>query len=404
MMKIFGRNGGCFWSVLLVFCASILLVLLIPAAANAETLEVGDGKTFSRIEAAVAQAKAGDVIDIHPKKDGLPYRQPAILISTAKLTLRGADPKTPVVLDGAGFDYSGRGSTPRAIIQFDLGADGCVVDGLTLINAKNASHNGAGIRINQANDVTVRNCIIRNNEMGIMSNGEFAKKTGARQVIEKCRISHNGTHKNPGYNHNLYLGGTSVTVRECDIRNSVTGHNLKSRAHLNLIVNNVICDSANRELDLVDAAGTTDVPGSDAYIVGNTIQKAANCTGNRTVIHFGRDGKATHNGTLWLVGNTIRTPFVAPVADLSSGKGVVFLKNTVEDAGKGQNGTLSRLGSADMICAGSENKLPGRFIIRAPESGEQPPISLEKPPTAPDILLPYLSEEKAAVPASPPNF
>jgi len=304
--------------------------LSLACTTFAATLEVGDDKTFQQIEKAIAAAKPGDEIVIHPKHDGTAYRQPALLIRTPKLTIRSVDPQNPVELDGNGFNYSGIGNIPRAIIQFDPQASNCTLDGFRLINARNDSFNGAGARINQANNVTIRNCDIRDNDMGIMSNGEAHKQTAARQLIEKCKITNNGTTKRPGYNHNLYLGGTSVTVQECEIANSVTGHNLKSRAHLNFIIKNNIHDSSNRELDLVDDAGTTDIAGSHSFLIENTITKAPKCTGNKAVIHFGRDGKAAHNGTLWLIRNTIRTPFISPVADLSSGDGAVFIDNTYQ--------------------------------------------------------------------------
>jgi hypothetical protein len=351
----------------------------------AVTLEVGDGKPFQRIEDAVAQAKPGDEIVVHPKTDGTPYRQPAVQVRTAKLTIRTADPKKPVVLDGEGYNYSGVGSVPRAIFQFNPGADGCVLDGFTLINARGSSHNGAGVRITQANDVTIRNCIIRNNDMGVMSDGQVSRQTGARQLIEKCKITDNGTDKDAGYNHNLYLGGTSVTVRECEIARSVTGHNYKSRAHLNYIIDCHVHDANNREFDLVDAMGTTDVPGSDSFLIGNIIEKAPNSTGNKAVLHFGHDGAAVHNGTVWLIGNTIRTPYIAPVVDISSGNGVVFIDNVIDDTGAKQLGVLAKLPKPEMTASGKNNKIPERFIVHSPQ-GEQSPINLALPPPIPKDL------------------
>ena len=372
------------------FIPFIFVLAVLPL--SAATLEVGDGKPFQRIEDAVAQAKSGDVIVVHPKSDGSPYKQPALMIRTAKLTIRTADPNKPVVLDGEGFEYSGRGSVPRAIVQFNPGADGCILDGFTLINAKNGSFNGAGVRINQANDVTIRNCIIRKNEMGIMSNGIVAEQTGARQLIEKCKITDNGTTKDPGQNHNLYLGGTSVTVRECEVARSVAGHNVKSRAHLNYIIDCHIHSSANREFDLVDAAGTTDVPGSDSFLIGNLIEKDPKSTGNKAVAHFGRDGNASHNGTIWLIGNTIRTPFISPVVDISSGNGVVFIDNEIDDTGARQRGVLVALRLQDMTVSGKDNKIPARFIVRSP-LGEQSPIEFAVPPPLPKDLPEAVKEK-----------
>ncbi|MCL2119279.1 MAG: right-handed parallel beta-helix repeat-containing protein [Planctomycetaceae bacterium] len=356
----------------------------------AATLEVGDDKAFQQIEKAIAAAKPGDEIVVYPKQDGSAYRQPVLLIRTPNLTIRAIDPQKPVDLDGDGFTYSGRGSIPRAIVQFEPEASGCTLDGFQLVNARNESHNGAGVRINQANDVTIRHCEIRNNDMGVMSNGDASRQTAARQRIEQCKITDNGTIHDPGQNHNLYLGGTSVTVRNCEIARAVTGHNLKSRAHLNFIIENHIHDSSNREIDLVDAEGTTDVAGSDSFFIGNTIVKDPECTGNKAVIHFGRDGKAAHNGTLWLIGNTIRTPFISPVVDASSGNGVVFIDNVIDDTGAGQIGVLANLQQPSMKAMGHGNTIPAHFIMQPQSEGFPLSVSLEPAPDFPEVLRPLL--------------
>lgn len=360
---------------------------------SAAVLEVGDDKSFDRIESALARASEGDEIVVFPKKDGTPYRRVALLVRVAKLTIRTEKPGISVVLDGDGFEYSGRGSVPRAIVQFDPGADACLLDGFTLVNARNESFNGAGVRINQANDITIRNCTIRDNDMGIMSGGDFSKRTGARQMIENCRVFRNGTEREPGYNHNLYLGGTDVTVKGCLIENSVTGHNIKSRAHRNYILYNIIRNSANRELDLVDAEGNTDVPGSDALLIGNRIVKDPKCKGNRAVIHFGRDGNAEHDGTLWLIFNTIETPFAAPVAEVDSGKGVVMIENRIDDAGAGQNGVLADLRKSGMKASGKANDVRGNFIVQKNGLGQKIG-DLESPPEIPEHVRKTIDSSK----------
>src|SRR5262249_28357686 len=57
---------------------------------------------------------------------------------------------------------------------------------------------------------------------------------------------------------------------------------------------------------------------SDSVLLGNIIRKAPKMSGNKTVIHFGKDGKADHTGTIFLVHNTITTPYKSPVVDLSA--------------------------------------------------------------------------------------
>ena len=301
---------------------------------------MGPGQKFARLEEAVGAAKAGDTVVVFPQPANRPYPAVALFVRTPRLTIR-AEGKDRIPLSGSGFSYSGDGKIPRAIVQFGPGGDGCVLQGFELFDAHNESHNGAGVRINQANDVTIRNCDIHGNDMGIMSNGDGTLHAGVNQLIEQCLIHGNGTDKDPGYNHNLYLGGTSVRLIACEVFGSTTGHNVKSRAHQTYILNCYIHDAANREIDLVDAKGDTTEPGSDAVIVGNVIVKDPKCFGNRGVIHFGQDGGHEHDGRAWLTHNTIVTPFVAPVVMLSSPKATArLINNIVFDGGSGQKGQV----------------------------------------------------------------
>ena len=55
------------------------------------------------------------------------------------LTFRGVPGrgKPYVAITGKGFDYSGAGSTPRAIFQFNPGTDNCTLEGFELSGAHN---------------------------------------------------------------------------------------------------------------------------------------------------------------------------------------------------------------------------------------------------------------------------
>ena len=318
----------------------VAFILAVSTSLSARTLEVGPGKRFTRIEEANDNANPNDLILIHPRTNNRPYDKVAVFVLKKNLTFKAMPlaSNKKVVLTGKGFEYSGKGSTPRALFQFNKGADNCTLEGFELTEAHNKTHNGAGVRINQANHVTIRNCNIHNNDMGIMSNGDGTQKTALNQVIENCVIHNNGSHKKPGYNHNLYLGGTSVTLRFCDIHHSLTGHNVKSRAHHTRVLYSYIHDSANREFDLVDAKDT-EKKNSHAVLMGNVIVKAPKCKGNRGVIHFGQDGNRKHNGTIFLVHNTIVTPFISPILVLSTKKAKgIFIGNFVSDGGTKQSG------------------------------------------------------------------
>ncbi|MEX0704370.1 MAG: hypothetical protein WD069_19875 [Planctomycetales bacterium] len=370
----------------------LLTCLLIgtATAAQAAELRVGPGLPFDRIEPALAAAQPGDTILVHPQQGNEPYSRVALYVTKPRITIRAATlDGERIPLSGRGFDYAGSGSTPRAIVQFNRGADGCVIEGFELFDARNRSHNGAGVRINQANNVTVRHCTIRNNDMGIMSNGDGPNRSGADQVIEGCLIHSNGSTSHPGFNHNLYLGGTSVLLRGCEIHSSVTGHNVKSRAHLTVVWACYVHDSANREFDLVDAAPDTTISDSDAFLVGNVIVKSSAGRGNHTVIHFGQDIGHGRNGTLYLVHNTIVTPYSAPVVDLSSAETRARLfNNVIWDGGDGPRRQVladtRRASAGDKAVDGAANWLASGYGGAATESpglrqtfvaamGESPP-------------------------------
>ena len=348
-------------------CAIPLAAALGASIAHSAVLTVGPRGRFARIEDAASRAWPGDTVLVHPLAGNKPYEKTAVYVRRPRVYFRAArrEGEARVKISGKGFDYSGRGSTPRAIFQFNRGTDGCLLEGFELFEAHNGSHNGAGVRVNQANHVTVRDCEIRNCDMGMMSNSDRGSpKTMVGLLVERCVIHHNGSFEHPGYNHNLYMGGTSLTLRFCDIHSSLTGHNVKSRAHHVRVEYCYVHDSLNREFDLVDAVDTT-APESHAVLVGNVIAKDPRCKGNKAVVHFGQDGGKDHDGTIYLVHNTIVTPFISPVVDLSARSARAhFVGNIVYDNGSNQRGqklVVARRGAALAKVTGTHNWLSSGF-------------------------------------------
>ena len=374
---------------LLLFLAAIVGTTSSSPAAK---LEVGPGKRFARIEEANNAAKPGDVILVHPNQDGRPYEMTAVFIRQPHLTFCAvpAQGQTWIPISGRGFDYSGKGSTPRAIFQFNPGTDNCLLEGFDLADAHNSSHNGAGVRINEANHVTIRNCNIHDNDMGIMSGGDGAQARAVDQRIEHCLLHHNGNFEDPGYNHNLYLGGTSVALRFCNIHHSLTGHNVKSRAHHTRAEYCYVHNSANREFDLVDAADT-ERPESHAVILGCIIVKNPQTKGNKTVLHFGQDGGRKHDGTVTLAFNTIVTPFVSPIVELSAPKAKAqLIGNLVTDGGRRQaNQQIARVrnNAKPENVTGEYNVFSGDFLP-PPEASFAPNLNMFRRFPAPLFVAP----------------
>ncbi|MGR9044552.1 MAG: hypothetical protein ACU83N_04595 [Gammaproteobacteria bacterium] len=322
------------------------LVLLVGVAhlAEAKNLAVGPGQSFTDIGQALTNAVSGDTILVYPKPDNQPYERVALYLSKPRIAIKAVrgNRKERIPLSGRDYNYSGWGMTPRAIVQFSRGSDGSYLEGFELYDAHNDTGNGAGVRIDKANDITIRDCTIHDNDMGIMSNGDGTTRQGVNQRIEGSLIYANGAIDPPRFGHNLYLGGTSVTLIGSEVHTTVTGHNIKSRAHRTVIMACFIHDSANRELDLVDAEGDTDVPDSDVVLAGNIIVKGQIGSGNRQVIHFGRDGHSQRNGTLYLLHNNIISPFGTPLIHVSSATARVRMFNNIIWDG-GQTGNRQNL-------------------------------------------------------------
>jgi hypothetical protein len=322
--------------------AVMIFLLALATCGLSSTLSVGPGKTYSRIEAAYQAAAAGDSILVYPKDAGASYDSVAVYLTKRNLAILGvAASGQRVVLHGNGYNYTGAGSVPRAMFQFNPGADSCDVENFDISGCSNDSYNGAACRINQVNDITIRNCEIHANDMGLMSNGSVVDNSAANQLIEDCIVHDNGNANDAGYNHNFYMGGTSVIIRGCNVYAATTGHDIKSRAHITIVEGCFVHDCQNREFDLVDDATNTTAPGSHALVAGCVIVKAANASGNKTVMHFGQDGGNDHVGTLFVVHCTIVTPYVSPVVDLSApGAGVSFTNTIVTDPSGSASGQV----------------------------------------------------------------
>ncbi|GMV79998.1 MAG: hypothetical protein AMXMBFR7_11820 [Planctomycetota bacterium] len=357
--------------------------------ACAATLGVGPGQPYGRIMDAYKVAKEGDMIAVLPLPNGQGYRGEELQVKKARIYfkgIKGPDGKR-VKIDGKGVDYSGREPHPRAIFQFNPGADGCVLEGFELYDAHNGSHNGAGVRVNAANHVTIRDCEIHTCDMGMMANGDVKTRTMSNLRVEFCHVHHNGNKEDPGLNHNFYLGGTSVTLHGCEVSHPVTGHNVKSRAHHTRVEFCFVHDSLNREFDLVDGHQNTEAPNSDAVLLGNLIVKSPTCD-NGTVIQFGQDVGSPHNGTIHVVHNTIVTYSRAPIVELSApGASAKLFNNIVWQAGPSDkelrisgvrgaikpeafSGTHNWMGPRAEFMGGSKLTAEGNHV----SAGEAPPF------------------------------
>ena len=97
----------------------------------------------------------------------------------------------------------------------------------------------AGIRL-QAGSLNVSYCYFHDMQEVLLADPDPT----ASVTIDHSEFAHNGT--GDGYTHNLYVGSVgTLTVTNSYFHDAVVGHEIKSRAAVTNIVNNVIADGPN---------------------------------------------------------------------------------------------------------------------------------------------------------------
>ena len=254
-------------------------------------LTVGVGKQYSTLSAAIAASGNGDVI----KVDAGTYINDTASVNT-NITIEGVGGMVNLMQTRALGNQKG-----ILIINANVTIANVSFSGATIADSLGA--NGAGIRY-QGGNLTLINDVFTGNQNGLMGTPVDGLPSNTI-TIDHCTFRGNGvsdpTSVGYGYTHNLYVG----TVSNLSITNSVfqevagVGHEIKSRAYVTNIVNNVIADgnaSASYSIDLPD--------GGAATITGNYIEKGANVQ-NYSTIHFGGESFPYSRSSLMIQGNTI---------------------------------------------------------------------------------------------------
>ena len=282
--------------------ATALLIVVLGIQSSAElfgaTLEVGPGKKYATIPAAVTAAANGDTIEIAAVNY---VGASAVAVVNKSLTLRGVGGRP--VLDAGGY------AIPNGKAIFVTSGADITVENLEFKNAAVPNHNGAGIRPEGAK-LAVRSCYFHDNENGIQGGAP-----GSEILVESCEFDHNGF--GDGQSHNLYINviGRFTFQFNYSHRGNV-GHLLKTRAAENYILYNRITDESGGM-----ASYEVDVPqGGLTYLVGNLIEQSST-TQNSTIVTFVEEGSLNQINTLYLSHNTV-------VNDRGNG---TFVRNAASD-------------------------------------------------------------------------
>lgn len=284
--------------------AGLSIAAALPAAAKTIVLTVGPAGVYHQIGAAVAAAdrdvNLADYYDIQVAP-GIYANDFANV--TRPLTIE-VDPR-----------YSGRAVVLKATENLPnekgiiLTLASLTVNGLTFTGAKIANSlggNGAGIRDSNTGParLTVLNSTFIGNQEGILT-GNDANET---ITIVNSKFINNG-NPNVGYfQHALYVNKAgSLSVSNSLFCGQLIGHDVKSRAAVTMVENNVLYDGAGDAALHCNAGSTSfavDAPNGGAVTVSaNRIVQGA-ASQNYKMVAYGEEGLAYGNNNFLVSNNS----------------------------------------------------------------------------------------------------
>lgn len=321
-----------------------------PLKGSHATYDVGPGKPYTELtEVPWLSLQAGDVVNIHYR--ATPYLTKFGLraqgTASAPVIINGvtdANCQRPVISGnkavtatdaikaGYGKDIQGLGlitiyrlptdawdsHTPRYITIQNLKLTGAR-EGNPFTNqaGANAAYDAfsAGIYAVKVHNLTVENCEITGNGLGVFTNNKGDSPDGysANIIIRRNRIYDNG-YTNHDTEHNLYIQARRVLYEGNDIGQAFNGSSLKDRSSGTVIRYNRILASA-RALDLVETEEEiyhtvqNDPLYHHAWVYGNIIVNDSSAAGGFSVniVHWGFDNNPakSRSGTLFFYQNTV---------------------------------------------------------------------------------------------------
>ena len=254
--------------------------LVVSGMAQAVTYEVGPGKTYANIgDVPLESLAAGDTVLIYYRTT--PYKEKWVICAQGT----EANPVSFIGVPGAGGELpviDGDGATTRSQLSFwsdnrglikfgessippDATPKYIILENLEFANAREGfyftdesgistqfARNASAIWIVKGENITVRNCIIRDS-----GNGFFTYSTDdnvSRDILlEGCYVYNNGGDASI-YEHNSYCESLGITYQYNHygpLRSAALGNNLKDRSGGMVIRYNWI-ESGNKQLDIVD--------------------------------------------------------------------------------------------------------------------------------------------------------
>jgi Ca2+-binding RTX toxin-like protein len=174
---------------------------------------------------------------------------------------------------------------------FSIAKNTAEFENMVFQGAANTSRNGAGIRATSYGRLTVKNCLFKNNNNGILVDH------GHKNVsIYNSEFIANG--EGDGYSHGVYLHSDRVLVENSTFRDTKVGNQIKTLGYYSTIIrNNIIDDGIGNPSRAIDSTG-----GGDLIIEGNTITRTANAD-NPRIIYYSAGRTDREAGDILIIRN-----------------------------------------------------------------------------------------------------
>jgi hypothetical protein len=293
-----------------LFMAAALLATTAGAAvADTTVLSVGQSGQYATISAAVAAADADTnltddyVISVAPGT----YTNDSPQV-TRPMTIQAAVPGSAVILNAPAPLANEKG----IILTFaNLTVDGLTLEGANIANSLGG--NAAGIRAEMGSQnytLTVQNTTFIGNQTGVLTDASFPLNV----VLINDIFMNNGNPNPPepgGTTHGIYIGSNlqSLNAMGNEFCGTNVGHDIKSRAAVNIIENNTIYNGAadlnQPSCNVGSSSFALDLPnGGAALVVGNTMIKGT-AAATPILFAYGEEGLLDPTNSIIFINNTM---------------------------------------------------------------------------------------------------
>jgi len=273
-----------------VFAAALMFAasLLMANEASATPLYATD---YNSLVSAIDQANnsPGSVIYLAPGT----YTGGALPLITASMTLQ-SDPSMTgdVILDTTPSNQKGILTVPDTVTNVNLTVQGLIFENAAI--SSGAGGNAAGIRDQSQGNatLTVSDSTFRNNQNGILTGHGGSNAELLSVLISNSQFINNGAPG--GFEHGIYIFGSSLNVSNSMFCGTVDGHDIKSRAATTTVTGSTLYDGAANPNNAACNVGSTsyavDLPnGGQATLTGDTFVQGP-ATQNSAIVSYGEEG------------------------------------------------------------------------------------------------------------------